>query len=105
MTEKPRQHKRFGHIKHGHRNFYEEFSRADEKAKQMDSVSERLRRQAEEAERARRRDSFSYTLDYSSGGGSSNGYSSFADCMLREIEPVLHLPHERYQARRILDFI
>lgn len=98
MSKGKLQHKRFGHQKHEHKNFYGKFSKADERAKQMDAVSGRLRRQAEERERQVSRPSYGY-------GAGGYYYSSLSDYTLREIEPVLHLPHERYQARRILDFI
>jgi hypothetical protein len=101
MTEKPRQHKRFGRKKHEHRNFYAKFSKADENLKEQAAREARLRKQAED----RGRDSTSYTPGYGYGaGGGRNWYSSLSDYTLREI-PIFHLPYERFQARSALDFI
>ena len=89
-----------------HKNKWAKFSHADEKFKQQEALSERLRKQAEEAERGRQRDSFSYTFGYGGSSlGSRNWYSSFAEYTLRELEPNFHLPYERYQPKSALDFI
>ena len=98
MSKKSIQHKRFGHKTHEHVNFYKEFSKATERAKEMNALSGRLRRQAEEAERKRQE-----SLRSSNSFGGFRWYFSLSTYLLEDNFP--YLPYERYQARSIFDIV
>lgn len=90
-----------------HRNKYAKFSHAEENLREQEARGERLRRQAEEAERKRQREIREsvpwWQRDSLGSGGGIRYYQSFSQYLLED--NILHLPHERYQARSLIEII